>query len=164
MRAIAMGLLFTIATASPGAAQGGTDLVQLATGLIWCYQNPNHQVEPYVDGWTTWIKNSDGQTWVEVSPDVRVSRSRDEYVRDIRIAAVRGDAQMVKDIYFMCQRHSARPLEYGREATTLQFLSAARHTVGCYDPGAGTNSARWPDGHVEQTEYGSFTCKPLGSE
>ena len=145
-------------------ARAETDWVQLTTNMIWCYQNPDHPVEKIANGWSTYVvlsvdKNG-VRTWREERLSTRLSRSREEYVRDIQIAAVKRDPDMARDIYLMCQRHNENAEAYADTATKEQWVTSVAHAAACYDPNSGVNSPRTrQSGEVFRSEFGDIECK-----
>jgi len=140
--------------------QAETDGVQLATNMIWCYQNPHHKAEPYAAGWSSYRTSDHGKTWkISAAVDTEISRSRAEFVRDIQIAAARRDAAMAKEIYLMCQRYNRSALSYANAATDAQWVYAVVHAAACYSPDYGTNSPRIRrNGQVFGSPYGPIVC------
>lgn len=135
-----------------------TNWTELATNMIWCYQEKGHKRAPYFEKWGFSVKSEDGKSWVPGVPIPNVSRSREEYVRDIQVAAVRGDFHAAEEIYRMCQR-GRDGLKYATGATWKQWESAVQHAAACYDPQQPTNSPRVRShGQVFNSPHGPITC------
>lgn len=86
-----------VSSTPPAPVRPGTDWVQLATRMIRCYQDTTLSSEPYPGEWSTWKKSPDG-SWAEIIVTTKMSRTREEYVRDIQIAAIRSDPSMAKRV------------------------------------------------------------------